>query len=365
MFLVLLLVHGLIHILGFVKAFNPARVARLTQPVSRSAGVAWLAAALLFIVAFCLVAFGIRTWWYPAAAGLVLSQILIVLSWKDAKFGSIANLLILFPIIVSFAGALPSSYPNRFRAESERRLLRSPNVATLLPEDVEHLPAPVQKYLRYAGAVGRPKVYNVMVVSRGSMKREKDGNWMDIVARQYDYFDNVARLFYIQSSVFGIPFDGLHMYVGNNATMEIHVASLFQVADAKGEQMTHGETVTLFNDMCVLAPAMLIDRSIEWNPIDSLHVGAKYTNRGNTITARLTFNEDGAMTDFISNDRYLSADGKTYENYPWSTPVSDYREYDGRKVARYGEAIWHMPGGEFTYARFTIDQIEYNCTEFR
>jgi hypothetical protein len=365
MFSGLILIHGLIHLLGFVKAFKLAPVSRLTQPVTKSAGVLWLASALLFVVALCLLAFDVRFWWGVAAAAVVMSQIVIFRSWADAKFGSMVNVLILIPIVVAFAGVLPSSYPNRFRTESEQRLLRKPSVSLLGEEDIRRLPPPVQKYLRYVGAVGKPRVYNVRVVSRGSMKREKDGNWMDIVARQYDFFDDVARLFYIESSVFGIPFDGLHMYVGSNATMEIHVASMFPVADAKGEKMTHGETVTLFNDMCVLAPAALIDTSIEWKPIDSLNIEGKFTNRGNTITARLTFNEEGAMTDFTSNDRYLSADGKTYESYPWSTPVSDYREYDGRKVARYGEAIWHMPGGKFTYAKFTIDQIEYNCTEFR
>jgi hypothetical protein len=362
--IVLIGLHGVIHLFGFVKAFHLAEMSQLERPVSRASGVFWLAATLLFVSACALLVFDIRSWWIVTLPALLVSQFLIIQSWTDAKFGTIPNLIILLPVIVALAGALPSSFASRFKSESERRLSRPPGLSVLTMEDVRRLPAPVRKYLVYAGAVGKPKVTNVRALFSGSMKRSVDAGWMDISSRQYDWFDDPARLFYIRSSLFGIPFDGLHMYVGNSATMQIRVASLFQVADAKGEKMTHGETVTLFNDMCLLAPATLIDTSIVWKSLDSLRAEAKFTNRGNTITATLSFNDKGEMTDFISNDRYLSADGKSYESYPWSTPVRDYRDYDGRKVAAYGEAVWHMPGGEFTYAKFTLQEIEYNCTEF-
>lgn len=43
-----------------------------------------------------------------------------------------------------------------------------------------------------------------------------------------------------------------------------------------------------------------------------------------------------------------SLDGKTYKSYPWSTPVRSYKDFDGRRVAGYGEAVWHTPEGEFS-----------------
>lgn len=131
--------------------------------------------------------------------------------------------------------------------------------------------------------------------------------------------------------------------------MKIKVASLLQVVDAKGEKMNQSENVTLFNDMCLLAPATLIDKNIQWETIDPLTVKARFTHNNITITALLYFNEKGELINFISDDRYLSEDGKTYTNYKWSTPVKDYKDFDGRKVMTYGEAIWHMLEGDFTY----------------
>jgi hypothetical protein len=71
------------------------------------------------------------------------------------------------------------------------------------------------------------------------------------------------------------------------------------------------------------------------------------------------------LTDFISNDRFLSADGKTYKNYPWSTPVRSYKDVGGRKVAGLAETVWHTPEGEFSYGKFTLVDMEYNLIKLR
>jgi hypothetical protein len=364
-FVILILVHGLIHILGLLKAFQLADVSQLVQPISKPMGIFWLITAALFVVSFCFLLLNNHSWWIIAGIAVLCSQFLIIQSWTDAKFGSIANVIILLPVIVSFINVLPSSFQSRYKAEVQKRLNPLSDISLVSREDIQHLPVPVQKYLDYVRAIGKPKVRNFRATFRGRMKRSIEDNWMDITCQQYNFYDDPARLFYIESTVFGIPFDGLHAYVGNSATMQIKVASVFQVADAKGEKMNQGETVTMFNDMCLMAPATLIDKTIQWETVDSLRVKAKFTNKGNSITALLTFNDKGQLTDFLSNDRYYSTDGKTYTSYPWSTPITEYRDFGGRSVPTHGEAIWHTPEGLSLYARFNLAEIDYNCGEFR
>ena len=364
-FVFIVAVHGLIHLMGFAKAYKLAELSQLTQDIPRSSGILWLLAAVLFFISLGLMLMKVQMWWLFGAAAVLLSQLLIVMSWRDAKYGTLPNIIILIPVIIAFVNILPSSFANTYRSEVKKRLTPAAVVSLVTEQDILRLPAPVQRYLRYVGAVGKPRVTNFRAVSQGMMKRSIKSDWIGITAHQYDFFDNRARLFFIESSLYGVPFDGLHMYVGNEATMRIRVASLFPIVHAQGEKMTRAETVTLFNDMCLMAPATLIDTSIQWETVDSLKARARFTNRGNAIAAELVFNEKGEMTDFISNDRYLSADGKTYESYPWSTPVKDYRDFGGMKVAAYGEAIWHMPEGEYSYAKFDVKEIEYNCSEFR
>ncbi|HEY6915666.1 MAG TPA: hypothetical protein VI413_13405 [Paludibacter sp.] len=92
---ILLLIHGLIHLLGFVKAFQLAPVEQLQSPVSKPAGICWLFAFLLFATAAVTDFLKIGWWNLPAIAAVILSTTLIIGVWKDAKFGTIANLIIL------------------------------------------------------------------------------------------------------------------------------------------------------------------------------------------------------------------------------------------------------------------------------
>jgi len=92
-----------------------------------------------------------------------------------------------------------------------------------------------------------------------------------------------------------------------------------------------------------------------------LTVKGTFTNGVNKVTATLYFNETGELINFISNDRFMSADGKTYKSYPWSTPAREYKDFDDRKVPTYGEAIWLMPEGEYCYGKFNLLMVEYNC----
>ena len=45
--------HGLIHLLGFVKAFDLGEIRELTQPVSRTMGILWLLSASPFVATQC------------------------------------------------------------------------------------------------------------------------------------------------------------------------------------------------------------------------------------------------------------------------------------------------------------------------
>jgi len=363
--LFIIVIHGLIHILGFIKAFNLAEVNQLTRTISRPIGIFWLTTTLLFVLTAILFLFDKDYWWIAGSAAVILSQILIISSWHDAKFGTIANLILLLPLIIAFADFQPTSYKNLFKAEVEKELKHYSKQNILTMDDIKNLPLPVRNYIIYTCSLGKEKVQNIRAACSGEIKPKPESGFLDFNSIQYNFIDTPIRAFYIKSKMYGLPFDGLHLYVGLNATMQIKISSLFQVVDAKGLKMNKGETVTMFNDMCFFAPASLISKNIEWQTIDSLTVKAKFTNQCNTITAILYFNKKGELINFSSNDRYESADGIIYKSYEWTTPIKNYKDFHGRKLASYGEAIWHKPEGEFCYGKFNIVDVEYNCKAYK
>jgi len=200
----------------------------------------------------------------------------------------------------------------------------------LTEKDIQHLPAIVRKYIYYSGSVGKEKVLNFRAEFKGGIRGKSGEDFMPLTSVQYNFTDQPTRLFYIVAKKKGIPAKGIHLYRDRTAIMLIKLFGLFTVVNARGKEMDQGETVTLFNDMCFMAPATLIDRNIEWKEIDRLTTEAKFSNGNITITATLYFNEEGELINFLSNDRFEYSDGNKYINYPWLTPVTGYTDINGR-----------------------------------
>ena len=91
----LILIHGLIHVMGFVKAFTLAKVEALTLNISKLAGIVWLLAAILFVFTDILLLLDNFWSWILLIISCILSQVLIIIYWKDAKFGTVANIILI------------------------------------------------------------------------------------------------------------------------------------------------------------------------------------------------------------------------------------------------------------------------------
>ncbi len=162
----------------------------------------------------------------------------------------------------------------------------------------------------------------------------------------------------------GLPVDVFHRFIGDAATFQVRVLSVATVVDAKGPEMNRSETVTIFNDLSLLAPSMLLDRSIRWEPIDAKTARGIFTRGAETVSAELRFDEKGELVDFISDDRSrASADGKSFTQVRWSTPLRDYRAFGERRVPIFGETKWHDPAGTFTYGEFELQHVDFNVAE--
>lgn len=195
---------------------------------------------------------------------------------------------------------------------------------------------------------------------RGEIRSGPSAAWMPFTAEQFNFYDPASRYFLMKAARAVVPFQAFHVYSGTSATMRVRLASLVTMVNAHGPEMDVAETVTLLNDMCVFAPATLVDANVVWRTIDAHTVAAAFTNAGHTIGATLRFDDEHRLVDFVSDDRFASSDGKHYERMRWSTPLGNYRVLEGRRVAAHGEGKWHAATGEYAYIRLEVESIEYN-----
>lgn len=358
-FIFILVIHGLIHLLGFIKAFDLFEIPQLSQQIDKPIGWIWLLITFLFIVAAF--NFGMdKDWAKIAIISVVLSQILISLAWSDAKAGTLPNILIFTVAMIAFLGA---RFKETFIKNVSESIQRSDHTthATLINNDIYHLPVPVQKYLHFVDVVGKPKIRNMKVEMDGQM-RGKSQDWFDFNALQYSTYDEYERMFFIEAVINKIPTKGYHYFSKKNAKMDIKLLSVFPIVSESSELLRKAETVTLFNDMCIMAPASLISSNIQWELINDNEVNARFTNESISISAKLYFDNDGALTNFYSEDRIDINDKMMYG---FSTPIYDYKKHLGYRLPTGGEAIWHYPEGEFVYGKFNIKSITYNVNRIQ
>lgn len=359
-FAVLIALHGLIHLLGAAKGLGWANVSQLRSPISPSTGILWLLAGVLFLVGATTFALRTGWWWAPTLVAVLLSQWLVASAWSDAKFGTVANLIIVIPLLITALDMRPSSFSSRFVHDSNELLKLTVATAPIVSEsDLAALPALMQRYLRNVGAVGRPRVRNMRVEFNAQMRSNATSPWMQSTATQYEFYDAPARLFHMRASRAGIPFDVFHRYVGNAATFQVKIAGLVPMVNKSGAGLTNDETVTLMNDIIVMAPAAMLDLPFTFETTGEHTLRATFRNADFTVTADLQFDNAGDLVGFKSADRAHDREGGAAV---WSTPVSGYRVVDGIRVGTLGDANWIDASGEWTYGRFEIVSIAYNVT---
>jgi hypothetical protein len=236
----------------------------------------------------------------------------------------------------------------------------------LTAADLSRLPDPAARYVRRTGAVGQPMVTNFRARIHGRIRGGAEEPWMRFRGEQVNTCaEELNRLFFITASMRGIPVAVFHRFVDESATMTVKALSLFTIVDAHGPEMNRSETVTILNDLCVLAPAALVHPAVQWQAIDDRSAIVTLTRFDETVSARLVFDGDDQLVDFVSDDRARSSrDGRAFTAQRWSTPLLDGRDMDGRHLMTHGEARWHAPApeGEFTYLEFELDDITYNVT---
>ena len=362
----LLTVHGLIHLMGFAKAFDYVELPQITQPISREMGLLWLAAGLLVIATAVMMAAAWQRVWVVGAVALAISQAVILSAWSDAGAGTLANIVLLLVVVHAWFTYGPRSFRAQFARDGAAGVARPLKLSTVIDADLAPLPAPVQRYLRAVGVVGQPRVSNYRLRFRGRIRSGPDSRWMPFEVDQQSFADQPTRLFLMRARMFGLPVEVFHRLIGGHATMQVKLAGVIPLVDAHGDEMDRSETVTLFNDMCLLAPATLLAPEIVWEPADALTTRARFTNGAHTISATLLFGEDGLLTNFVADDRSrASPDGKTFTPCRFSTPVRDYRDFGRVRLAAHGEARWLLPAGEFTYGEFDLQEVAYNVGDRR
>jgi hypothetical protein len=251
--------------------------------------------------------------------------------------------------------------------EKTQEYIRQARLATsevITETDLAPLPEPVQRYLRYTQVLGKPRIRCAKVRQTGLMRTSPTQKWMPVEAVQYTTLAGpLSRMWYARIRIG--PFTllkGYDRYDNGAGYMQIQLLSMFPVVDARGPEVDMSALIIFINDMAMWPTAFLSDY-IHWEPLDTMTARAKVTLHGKQFSAELHFNDLGELVDFITEDRYSTV-GKAYRQTKWSTPLRCYRLANGLVIPTEGDAIWHLPEGEFPYIQVSIGEVKYDTFDY-
>ena len=112
--------------------------------------------------------------------------------------------------------------------------------------------------------------------------------------------------------------------------------------------MDRSSLVTFLSEILFIPSAALQDY-VKWEAIDDLNAKAIISCYGLSASGVFTFNEDGEILSFVTDDRSAATTDGSSEKVKWSASCGDYIQVDGIKKPTVFKAIWHYKEGDLVY----------------
>lgn len=269
-------------------------------------------------------------------------------------------IVIIILIVIYFVqpySALKSSF---YKNANELISRTKAEKAVFTKDDITNLPLPVQKYFSYCGYIGKQKMsYMKAEFKNVDFATGVNKPTLKIDYTQYNFVSKPIRIAFIDSSMFGIPFQGFDSYQNGVGSMKGVIAKTFTLFDQRGTEMDKACLVTYLSE-CLIVPNAALQDFITWEAIDDTHAKATISYYGISASGIFTFDDEGKMLLFTTDDRTaVGFDGKK-QNVKWSATCSDYyKNEDGIMQPGNLQAIWHYPQGDLIYFKGKGVKIEY------
>ena len=229
-------------------------------------------------------------------------------------------------------------------------------------EDFADFPLSIQKYIEHCGYIGTPKMsYLKMEYQDVDFVQGRNGAKLKIDYTQYNFVKEPCRIALIDSSMFGVPFEGYDYYKSGTGGMKGVIAKAITLFDQTGADMDKACLATFLAES-MFAPSILLQDYITFEEISDFEVQATITYGGQTASGVFTFNEQYEMLSFTTNDRAATGTDGSMEYIPWSALCNDYKvSENGIKYPTKFQAVWNYPDEDFIYFNGVISGVSYGC----
>ena len=352
--------HGMIHLLGFLKAFGIIEFSGLSQPISKPLGYVWLLTFAMFLLTSILMLFRNDYWWILGLVCALFSQFLVLTYWQDARFGTILNLIILFPVIVNLAAY---SFNNRILQETGQMLESKQSIEwDGMEQQVSKLPQIVQKWLDNSGAVDGGAIHSVCIEQDVQMLlKPGQENWINGKARQYFTLEPPAFHWVVKLKMNPIiSIVGRDRFEDGLGSMTIKLFSLLPIVNVHDLDNINQAALQRYLAEIIWFPSAALSPHITWEVKGEHSARATLEFGGTKGSGIFHFDSEGNFMKFEAM-RYKEINDN--EPTPWVVNALKYQLINEVKIPVEAKVSWMLESGEWNWLKIRVNSITYNINE--
>ncbi|GAA0764876.1 hypothetical protein GCM10008908_00600 [Clostridium subterminale] len=222
---------------------------------------------------------------------------------------------------------------------------------------LENLPQSIQNFYSYTKLVNKVNSNHVSFDF-------KDADFLNIEMNKklkIDYSEHIfgdipARFAFIDSSLYGIPFQGLDSFINGEGGMKGVVAKNITLFNQRGEDMNRAALVTWLAEI-IFMPSQLLSGDVDIKEIDKNTVDVSITYDNISASGIYKFLDSGELVEFTTDDRALIYNDGRLEHRKWSALYEDYKNIDDLLLPNRLKSKWHFDNEDIIY--FDGTDIEY------
>ncbi len=262
--------------------------------------------------------------------------------------------LIGFLVIIFIAGKINTS--NQFSKEVKELFFQSTTVSnkTFEYEMLSGLPEPVQRYFKRVLKEGQPFINFIRLTHNGQFKTNPNKDFINITGVQYFTTGKPGFIWRGRTTLF----TARDMYIAGKGRLVVSLFSVYNIVDGKGVKYNQGELLRWLGESVWFPTNLLPNENLHWTPINKESARLTFTYNQLTVFYIVTFNDVGEIIQ-LETKRYMGDDNLE----TWIGKLSEYKEINGILIPTVIEGIWKLETGDYSYARFKVNKIEYNIPQ--
>lgn len=134
--------------------------------------------------------------------------------------------------------------------------------------------------------------------------------------------------------------------------------SLINIVDGRGEAYNQGELLRWLGESVLYPTNFLPSQHLKWAPISDNKAKLIFEYNGLSLFFIVTVNAKGEITQ-METKRHMEVN----KLETWIIQLSKYKEMNCVMVPTALKVLWRLPKGDFTYADFSIQKLEYDIPE--